>query len=393
LRGAGGAGRRSHSAAASAVAPTEAYPEDIGDEVDEKGDVGWSDVGDGAEDGESDEVAVDEEAAPAEAEEDGGSAKKTAGASSRIVCLRCFRSPEEIEWYEMKKTIKDNQIVLVAKASACMVHGLAAEAWPDESISELFESLVKDGKKNSQFVIVENRVIQMLAAGVKWSELTPASVSGRNFIGARVSTRFGLIATSDFSDCFGVPIADVPSVKLLNDLMNEEGHTFNAVMLPLHELPEKWRCRTIEFYSDVGTSLKEEALKAHLVLSDGHARSQYQASTKQCLQQRDPFCRIEKWATVRAKHKYNAILSTVQQAQADKIKNEKLAMEAAAASRTAAQEEEVEDGGRRGQKLTFGMQKTGNRRGFEEEAASLSAASGGPTAKTWRQECGSFCCC
>jgi hypothetical protein len=260
---------------------------------------------------------------------------------------------KETDWYETKKVIDGGNVLTVSVGYVCLLHGICAEGWPQYSIEELCALIESDPKVNKAFIAVEHKVIGMLAKGIVWSDMTPASVVGRKSIGWRLEKKYAVISAAEFFCHFGVACTEVTGLRLIRDMINEEGQKFVGVLFEVHEVPKKLRSRKIVLYSDIGTMMTEEALPAHLNVRPQQATEQFNVSMASSLAQRDASLRLGSQLKFPA---YTEVVANVACANEKKKLKEKADLEAAAAGRTGEDEDDdaVAGGGRRRQ-LTFGL--------------------------------------
>ncbi len=268
-----------------------------------------------------------------------------------------------MEWFETRKQFLDGVITSMPVGSLCLIHGLCAESYPELTPEELFDTLRNDGKLNRAFEFVENRVKAKFAAGTKWPELTPATVSLRNSTGCRLITTFAVLTAGEFSDHFKIPHYDVAGVKLAS-LMQEEGGIFSGLLLQQWLLPKNLQSRRLELYSDVSTVMTEDVLSKELVIRAQQGKEQFKATLKDGLSKREAYLRLDGQHRIPT---YKDLLQAVAQAQEDKKAKEAALLEAAAGGLVAEESEDLDEeegGGRRrvSHLIGKGAEETGSKK-------------------------------
>lgn len=92
----------------------------------------------------------------------------------------------ETKWYEYVKKLSATGVV-----SACLLHGLTAESFPEMTWEACIEK-TKDPRFNAVFLSVEAAVAKRLE-DAPWPIFKLASVSGCNMVGMRLETRLPVL--------------------------------------------------------------------------------------------------------------------------------------------------------------------------------------------------------
>lgn len=131
------------------------------------------------------------------------------------------------------------KVLSFAVGPACLLHGLTAEAFPKhDGLQACLAAMAKDPKLAADFAEAEAKQ----EAKIQRDEVPPfrpAAVESEQRLGMRFELILGAITVKEFSLIYKTAPANIEGVKVVPNLLNEEGKTFSGVLVPWHSLPEK----------------------------------------------------------------------------------------------------------------------------------------------------------
>ena len=204
---------------------------------------------------------------------------------------------------------------------------------------------------------VEKRVDELLEIA-PWPALREGFVRGQECAGSRMQVQFAVMTLTEFAVGYKKSVKDVPAVKVIPDLLNEEMQKFTGVCIPFWTAPPKFRNRQLTLFVEQSTMVGQYLVSSKHQLRSKQVKEQFQATVQEGVAARAAPLRIANRGTMLTHEQIQEFTNTKNTGNADEQAEEERRAKLAAAGYVETIDDEDESSGRRRRGLSIGMAAT-----------------------------------